>query len=118
MNQFKPFLILPVVFWLVWKLVQQENGWQILLTSLFVTGTFVAITGLVEYLLPGATRDDPGFADPHISTIGVNSFLRARYSFYGAPTATFMMLVDSSAGFVPVAVGRTSSWHKLLILAG
>jgi hypothetical protein len=117
LNQFKPFLLLPVVFWLVWRLVMQKHGWQTLLASLFITGTLVAVTGLVEYILPGTTRNVPGFMDPYSSTIGVNSFMRAHYSFFGAPTATFMMVVTAPLGLSLWQWARVS-WLKLLILAG
>jgi hypothetical protein len=116
-NQFKPFLVLPLVFWLVWRLLQEANGWRTLLTSLFLTSTLVAVLGLLEYVSPGVVGRIPGFTGGSSAFVGVNSFLRARYSFYGAPTATFMMVIAAPLGLALWHWAKTP-WNKWFIVGG
>ncbi len=104
-NQFKPFLILPVIFWLTWKLLREPNGIYVFLRTFFIAGTLVAGTGLFEYYFPGLAGRIPGFSASSFSA-DISGFMRARFSFYGSPTATFMLVITTPLGL--------ALWHQAI----
>jgi hypothetical protein len=104
LNQFKPFLILPLIIWLVWKLTQENNGFYTLLYAMFFAGTLIGALGIVEYYLPGMVAGIPGFSANPFSTADYMGFVRATFSFFGAPTATFMLAITA-----PLSLAL---WHR------
>jgi hypothetical protein len=103
-NQFKPFLILPLIFWLTWKLLKEPNGFYIFLRGMFIAGSLIGGLGLFEYYLPGVAGSIPGFSANPQTAADYMGFIRAHYSFYGAPTATFMLVITT-----PLALAL---WHR------
>ncbi len=116
-NQFKPFLIFPVVIWLSWRLLKQPGGLNLFLRAMFAGGTIVGFLGVLEYYFPSAFSLLPGFSANPFTRADFLGFVRARFSFYGAPTATFMLVVTLPLGLALWSSAKTGA-QKLTLLAG
>lgn len=103
-NQFKPFLIFPLIIWLTWHLLKEPDGFSVFLRSMFLAGTLIGGLGILEYYFPDIVGAIPGFSANPQTTADYMGFIRAHYSFYGAPTATFMLVITT-----PLALAL---WHQ------
>lgn len=103
-NQFKPFLLLPVSFWLLWNLIKENGGFYTALRAMFLASTLVGVLGVFEYYFPGLAGSIPGFSANAYLRADYLGFTRAMFIFYGAPTATFMLVIT-----VPLGLAL---WHQ------
>lgn len=115
LNQFKPFPIFPVVLWLSWSLLKQSDGLNVFLRAMFASGTIVGVFGALEYYFPGVFNSIPGFSASPFTRADYMGFVRAKFSFYGAPTATFMLVIIIPLGLALWSSAKTTA-QKLMLL--
>jgi hypothetical protein len=112
---FRGFLLLIPLFVVTAALLNGETNWRPVLLSFYAVSTWVGGMGIAEYLFPGIQALAPGFFGEVSPTLTSEGFLRAEFSFFGQPIATFICVLA-----VPVAVIAwrwwSSLWQRLLIL--
>jgi hypothetical protein len=105
--EFRNFLILIPLFVLAGGILPDKTKWPWVLLSFYATGAWVAGTGLIEYAFPSIRDVFPGFISNPIPISTPEGFLRASFSFWGSPAATFLCILT-----VPMALAIWQWWCK------
>lgn len=112
--EFRDFLLLIPLFAVAGHVLDDRAHWRPVLLSLYGTGTWIAGMGFLEYVFPGIRALFPGFISNPYPIVTAEGFLRAEFSFWGAPAATFVCVLA-----VPIAMiawrWASSAWQRLLV---
>lgn len=103
-SEFKNFLVLVPLFLVARNVLADRRAWAATQWVFFGTGTLVGFLGVLEYAFPDLVEAIPGFAANPYASPELGGFERATFSFYGAPVATFMLVMTA-----PLAV---SLWRS------
>lgn len=112
-DEFRSFVLAVPVFLLVPAVVARPGGWRTLVLAVVGMNTWAMFTGVLEYAAPGVTAALPGFSAGADAYFLAGDFARAKFSFYGSPTATFgcvigLPLVVAAWPWVGSAAGRAA----------
>jgi hypothetical protein len=118
LNEFRNFvLIIPLVI-VAPVVLKHKRYWRYLLVAFFLTGSFIALVGGLEYWFPAFTRLFPDFVGKAAKpTITEEGFVRAQFAFWGSASATFVCVLALPMG-IALARWWTNWWQRLLLAAG
>lgn len=102
--EFRNFLVLFPLFAVAQTILRGKKTWRALLLTFFLTGTWIAAVGVLEYVLPNLAELTPQFITQPGANQEIGGFLRARYSFWGAPSASFILVLTAPLIY--------SLWHR------
>jgi hypothetical protein len=102
-NEFRNFLLLIPLFIVLQLVLADRTNWRHVLLTFYCTGAFIAGMGLLEYVVPGIKYVFSAFITQPEASKTPEQFARASFSFWGAPAATFILVLSA-----PIAV---IVWH-------
>jgi hypothetical protein len=100
LNEFRSFLLFIPLLIIVTMVLDNQKYWRWLLLAFFGASSWIAFLGVVEYWYPGINNLFPAFiraAKPGVTSEG---FVRAAFSFWGGPQATFICVLALPFSFV------------------
>jgi hypothetical protein len=109
-SEFKCFLMLIPLFIVAQIVLREKSIWRYVLTAFFIASTWVALMGVLEYWVPSVTKIFPAFIQNATPEPTADGFIRAQFSFWGNPNATFLCVLS-----FPFAVVLLRWWHKLAL---
>ncbi|HEY4363712.1 MAG TPA: hypothetical protein VGN17_22285 [Bryobacteraceae bacterium] len=89
-SELQNFILFIPLFIVAATVVRKTQDWKNVVMVFYVTATFVAALGLLEFFFPSIRGIFPQFVsntDPYVSEDG---FMRAPFSFWGHQAATFL----------------------------
>jgi O-antigen ligase len=91
--ELKNFLLwIPLIFF-TQVILKNRAHWPKVLLAFYAVGTFIAATGIIEYLVPSLSTMLPSlFHEGRVVT--AEGFVRAGFSFWGTPAATFICVLS------------------------
>lgn len=104
--EFRNFLALLPLFWITTHVLAEKTFWRPVINTFFLTGTAIALLGLIETVYPGVSRLIPGYFTSIVLLTG-EGFTRSSFSFWGTPAATFVLVLT-----LPFAI-MLWHWHQL-----
>ena len=107
LNEFRNFLLIIPLMIVTAVVLQRERYWRYLLLAFFLAGSIIALMGALEYWLPEITNRFPAFMTNAKPTITEEGFVRAQFSFWGGPPATFICVLA-----VPVSIVLAQWWPR------
>jgi hypothetical protein len=107
LNEFRNFLLLIPLLIVAPVVLLRQNYWRYLLLAFFLTGSCIALMGILEYWFPEVTGYFPAFVRDASPTITQEGFVRANFSFWGGPPATFICVLA-----LPVAIVLATWWPR------
>lgn len=117
LNEFRNFLLLIPLLIVTAVVLKRERYWRYLLLAFFLAGSIIALMGTLEYWFPEVTSRFPAFIANAKPTVTEEGFVRAQFSFWGGPPATFICVLA-----LPAAIALTQwwrrSWQRALIIFG
>ncbi len=90
LSELQNFILFIPLFIVAATVLQKTRDWKSVILVFYVTATFVAALGLIEYFFPGIRGIFPQFVSNTDQYIGDDGFARAPFSFWGHPAATFL----------------------------
>jgi hypothetical protein len=99
LSECRDFVLFVPLFAVAQTVLARQGSWRPILAAFYVTGAWIAVTGLLEYLFPSVAALLPqqqGEISP-VFTTG-EGFLRAKYTFWGSPVATFVCVLTLPLG--------------------
>lgn len=114
-NEFRNFLLLVPLFIVTQLVLSDRNNWRHVLLALYCVGTFIAGMGLVEYVFPGIKSVFSAFITQPEARETPERFARAIFSFWGAPAATFILVLSAPFAIV-VWAWWSRSWQRALTI--
>jgi hypothetical protein len=87
------FLLLLPLLVVTAALLSDETNWRPVLLSFHAVSTWVGGMGIAEYVFPGIQTLASGFFGDVSPTLTTEGFVRAEFSFFGGPTATFICVL-------------------------
>lgn len=88
------FLIIIPVFVTSQFVLKKKQFWKFSLLIFYLTSTFIALMGAIEYLFPQVKTRFAGFFTSVNSVIDSVGFARAAFSFWGSPIAIFVIILS------------------------
>jgi hypothetical protein len=117
LNEFRNFLVLIPLIIVASVVLRREQYWRYLLLAFFLTGSCIALMGILEYWFPQVTAFFPAFISNAGPSLTEEGFARAQFSFWGGPMATFICVLA-----LPSAIVLAKRWPRrsgrLAIAAG
>jgi hypothetical protein len=113
--EFRNFLLLLPLGFVVVSAVPRRDGWRWALTALFGVGTWISALGCLEYFFPGIQSYFPGFISAAAARPTMEGFQRATFSFWGGAAATLVVVVCTPFAFVMWRWYR-QGWERALTL--
>ena len=108
LNEFRNFLLIIPLMIVTAVVVQRERYWRYLLLAFFLAGSIIAVMGSLEYWFPEAIQLFPAFIGKAAApTITEEGFVRAQFSFWGGPPATFICVLA-----LPVSIVLAQWWPR------
>jgi hypothetical protein len=117
LSEFRIFLLLIPLYVAAQLVLARPANWRTVALALYVTGTCVACSGILEYAWPGAAHIIPGFSAAPTDRASEDGFVRAGFSFYGNPVAVFVCALALPFGIYLWQTASSSS-ARVWILAG
>ena len=93
LNEFRDFLLLVPVMIVASFVLRRDGYWRPLLLAFFITSTWIAFMGVVEYWFPGVEKLFPAFIHAAKPELTAEGFVRAQFSFWGGSQATFICVL-------------------------
>ncbi len=118
LTEFLDFAVLYPIFYLVGYLLRQESAWRSAVTVFFGVGTYIAAFALLEYTVKGFGSIFPvsGFIEQDTTFLaGAEGFVRARFAFWGAPTASFICTLALPMALPLWSWFKKPHWRLILI---
>lgn len=112
LNEFRNFLLLIPLMIVMAVVLQQQRYWRYLLLSFFFASSCIAFMGILEYWFPEVAKLFPAFMKNAKPTVSEEGFIRAQFSFWGGPAATFICVLA-----LPAAIVLAKWWSRWLHLA-
>lgn len=103
---FRNFVLLIPLMVITVSVLEDRTRWRAILLAFYGTGTWIAGMGVLEYLFPDIRNLFPGFVAPSTAVVTDEGFLRALYTFWGTPAATFVCLLS-----LPMAIALWT-WYS------
>ena len=91
--EFRNFLLLIPLLVVAQHYISTRTQWRWTLTAFYAVGIWIALLGAVEYLFPAIAGLAPGFVSDPLATEELGGFNRARFSFWGSPVASFILIL-------------------------
>jgi hypothetical protein len=113
LNEFRNFLLLIPLFIVTELVLADRTNWRHLLLAFYCIGACIAGMGLLEYAFPGIKYVFSAFITQPEPTETPERFARAIYSFWGAPAATFILVLSAPMAIV-VWHWWSLSWQRVL----
>jgi hypothetical protein len=111
-SEFRSFLLLLPLYFVASHVLRSQKHWKAAAVAFFSIGAWVAALGILEWLFPEMSDFLPGyFIDPFPSQTA-EGFLRAKFSFWGTPAATFICALA-----IPLAIPLWG-WFSRRVLRG
>ncbi|MFS8086608.1 MAG: hypothetical protein ACMG6H_13325, partial [Acidobacteriota bacterium] len=107
LNEFRNFVLFVPLVIVTAVVLQRERYWRHLLLAFFVAGAFIALMGIAEYWFPSVLSLFPSFIKNAKPTVTEEGFVRAQFSFWGGPPATFICVLA-----LPAAIVLTQWWRR------
>jgi hypothetical protein len=92
-HHFRGFLLLLPLFMVTAVLLKDRTNWRPVILSFYAVSTWIAVMGFAEYVFPGIRTLAPDFFGDVSPTLTTEGFVRAEFSFFGGPTATFICVL-------------------------
>lgn len=115
-NEFRNFLLLIPLFIVTELVLADRNNWRHVLLAFYGIGTGIAGMGLLEYAVPEARTVFSSFITQPEARDTPERFARALFSFWGAPAATFVLVLSAPFAIV-VWHWWSKSWQRVLAIA-
>jgi hypothetical protein len=115
LNEFRNFLLLIPLLIVTAVVLQRERYWRYLLLAFFLASSGIALMGILEYWFPDVMKLFPSFISNAKPTITEEGFVRAQFSFWGGPPATFICVLALPAAIVLAQWWRRWSQRALII---
>ena len=100
LNEFRNFLLFIPLLIVVTIVLERKKYWRLLLLAFYAASSWIAVLGVVEYWYPGVNALFPAFIRATKPLMTPEGFVRASFSFWGGPQATFICLLALPLGFV------------------
>lgn len=114
LNEFRNFLLLIPLMIVMSVVLKRERYWRYLLLAFFFASSCIALIGLLEYWFPDVTKLFPAFMKTTKPEISEEGFVRAQFSFWGGPAATFICVLALPSAIV--LAKWWSRWKQLAII--
>jgi hypothetical protein len=114
LNEFRNFLLLIPLMIVTSVVLQSRRYWSYLLVAFYVTGTWIALLGVIEYWFPQVTSIFPAFISAAKAELTVEGFARAQFSFWGGAPATFVCALALPGALVMASVWR--GWFRRTLI--
>ena len=88
--ELRDFMLFIPLFIVAEAVLAERRYWRALLVAFFCTSASIAGMGVLEYYFPGVRGLLPGFLSSQGAIVSADGFLRASFSFWGTPAATFI----------------------------
>lgn len=109
LNEFRNFLLLIPLMIVASVVLQRERYWRYLLLAFFFASSWIALMGILEYWFPQVTSLVPSFVRNATPALTQEGFMRANFSFWGGPPATFICVLA-----LPSAIVLVTWWRQRL----
>jgi hypothetical protein len=113
-SEFRNFAMLLPLYWVIGNIFPDAHQHRRLELAMYVTGAYLALFGVLEYVFPSIASILPGFISNPTATATVEGFERAAFSFYGHQNAAFVCVI--SLPFVVMLRERARSRLSQLLL--
>ena len=107
LNEFRNFLLLIPLIIVTAVVLKRERYWRYLLLAFFLASSGIALMGILEYWFPEVISFFPAFISNAKPTITEEGFMRAQFSFWGGPPATFICVLA-----LPAAIVLAQWWRR------
>ncbi len=89
-SELKNFVLLIPLFVVVSFVLNDSKQWRPVILSFYAVSAWIAGMGILEYLYPEISTIFPGFISNPLPYETKEGFMRASFSFWGSPVATFV----------------------------
>lgn len=100
LNEFRNFLLFIPLLIVATVVLYKQRYWRFLLLAFFAASTWIAFLGVIEYWYPGINNLFPAFIHQTKPGLTPEGFVRASFSFWGGPQATFICVLALPMSFV------------------
>lgn len=115
LSEFLNFLMIFPILSVTAYFLAKRNSWRPVILAFFSVGTFVALTGVTEYINPEFFSFLPDFIQTEkVIIMTQDGFLRGGFSFFGNPGAS-MMCAFSLPMLLPLRKWYRNSRTRLLL---
>lgn len=114
LNEFRNFLLFIPLLIIVTMALERQKYWRWLLLAFFSASSWIALLGVVEYWYPGVNGLFPAFIRASKPSLTPEGFVRASFSFWGGPQATFICVLALPMSFVMMT--WWPKWHLRLVI--
>ncbi len=114
-NEFRNFLLLVPLFIVTELVLANRTNWRHVLLAFYCIGTGIAGMGLLEYAFPDIKSVFSAFITQPEARETPERFARAIFSFWGAPAATFILVLSAPFAIV-VWAWWSASWQRVVTL--
>lgn len=114
-NEFRNFLLLVPLFIVTELVLADRTNWRHVLLAFYCIGTCIAGMGVLEYTFPEIKTVFSAFITQPEARQTPERFARAIFSFWGAPAATFILVLSAP---IAIVVWRwwSTSWQRVLTI--
>jgi hypothetical protein len=114
-NEFRNFVLLVPLFIVAELVLADRTNWRHVLLAFYCMGAFIAGMGVLEYTVPGIKSVFSAFITQPVPSETPERFARAIFSFWGAPAATFILVLSAPMAIV-VWHWWSRSWQRVLTM--
>lgn len=116
-TEFRCFLILIPMLLVAQIVLKEKRNWRYLLLAFFAASTWIALVGALEYWVPSATKMFPAFIQNAKPQTTADGFVRAQFSFWGHPNATFLCVLSYPFSGVLLRYWRSLALRLAIVVA-
>ncbi|HUS15698.1 MAG TPA: hypothetical protein VM536_11860 [Chloroflexia bacterium] len=114
-------MLVPLLIVMDYVLVRPRD-WKLVVALFYLTGTLIAVIGLLEYVLPGVTQFVPAAEIASAERQTGDDFARAAFLTWGSAVATFVCALAAPliiplwgwARTLPLRLGLAVAWLAML----
>ena len=117
LNEFRNFLLFIPLLIIVTMVLDKQKYWRWLLLAFFGASSWIALLGVVEYWYPGINELFPAFIRAGKPLLTPEGFVRASFSFWGGPQATFLCVLALPLSFVLMTWWPKWHWRALILFS-